>query len=66
MKAQEYYIFFVIYGLDYMLSIILSFIFIQYYVNKKANKLIVIIAYLLLFSNFLLILFHMKLFGENF
>ena len=54
MKAQEYYIFFVIYGLDYMLSIILSFIFIQYYVNKKANKLIVIIAYLLLFSNFLL------------
>ena len=51
---SDYKIFLVIYGLDYMFSIILSFIFIQYYVNKKVNKLVVIICYFLLFGNFLL------------
>ena len=54
MKSSDYKIFLVIYGLDYMFSIILSFIFIQYYVNKKVNKLVVIICYFLLFGNFLL------------
>ena len=54
MKSSDYKIFFVIYGLDYMFSIILSFIFIQYYVKKRVNKLILIICYFLLFGNFLL------------
>ena len=38
-----------------MISIILSFIFIQYYVKPNANKFIVIYCYFLLFSNCLLI-----------
>lgn len=55
MELIDYINFFVFYALDYIISIILSFIFIQYYVKKSANTLIVIYSYFLLFGNFLLI-----------
>ena len=51
---KDYTTFFVIYGLDYMFSMILSFIFMEYYSNKRVNKLVYIYSYCLLFSNFLL------------
>jgi len=55
MELNDYILFFIIYGLDYMISITLSFIFMQYYVKPNINKIVKFYCYFLLFGNFLLI-----------
>ena len=55
MELNDYITFFIIYGLDYMISITLSFIFMQYYVKPNINKIVKFYCYFLLFGNFLLI-----------
>ena len=53
---EVYTSFFIIYGLDYFFSLVFSFIFMEYYTNKKVNRFVYIFCYGLLFGNFLLML----------
>ena len=48
-------LFWVFYLLDYVICVILSFIFIRYYANKKVPTLITILSRLFVFANYLLI-----------
>ena len=47
--------FFIFYILDYVICVILSFAFTNYYVSKKVKRCIVIFSRLFLFVNYLLI-----------